>query len=160
MKASIKRGRLLLYDTTVKPEWIDHNGHMNVAFFVLAFDEATDAAYEHWGIGMDYPDTSGCSVFTLGINVDYLGELFEGDAIRVETALVDHDAKRIHYFHRMIDTVKDKLVATNECLCMNVDLTARKSAPFPDDVLEKLAPFAGDAEPPKGFGRTLRIRRS
>ncbi|MDE0454308.1 MAG: thioesterase family protein [Gammaproteobacteria bacterium] len=160
MKASIKRGRLLLYDTTVKPEWIDHNGHMNVAFFVLAFDEATDAAYEHWGIGMDYPDSSGCSVFTLGINVDYLGELFEGDAIRVETTLVDHDAKRIHYFHRMIDTVKDKLVATNECLCMNVDLTARKSAPFPDDVIGKLAPFAGDAEPPKGFGRTLRIRRS
>ena len=160
MKASIKRGRALLYDTTVKPEWIDHNGHMNVAFFVLAFDEATDAAYEHWGIGMDYPDTSGCSVFTLGINVDYLGELFEGDAIRVETTLVDHDAKRIHYFHRMIDTGKDKLVATNECLCMNVDLTARKSAPFPDDVIERLAPFAGDAEPPKGFGRTLRIRRS
>ena len=43
---------------------------------------------------------------------------------------------------------------------MNVDLTARKSAPFPDDVMEKLAPFADDAEPPKGFGRTLRIRRS
>ena len=151
--------RVLLYETRIKPEWIDHNGHMNVAFFVLAFDEATDAAYEHWGIGMDYPDASGCSVFTLGINVDYLGELFEGDAIRVETMLVDYDAKRIHYFHRMIDTAKDKLVATNECLCMNVDLTARKSAPFPDDVIEKLAPFAGGAEPPRGFGRTLRIRR-
>ncbi len=159
MKASIERGKVLLYDTVIKPEWIDHNGHMNVAFFVLAFDEATDAAYEHWGIGMDYPDTSGCSVFTLGINVDYLGELFVGDAIRVETTLVDHDAKRIHYFHRMIDSDSGKLVATNECLCMNVDLTSRRSAPFPDDVAEKLAPYASDAEPPKGFGRSLRIRR-
>ncbi len=36
----------LVYETCVKPEWIDHNGHMNVAFFVLAFDEATDAAYK------------------------------------------------------------------------------------------------------------------
>ena len=151
--------RTHVYETVVKPEWIDHNGHMNVAFFVLAFDEATDEVYEHWGIGMDYPDTSGCSVFTLGINVDYLGELFEGDAIRIETTLVDYDAKRIHYFHRMIDLGSGKLVATNECLCMNVDLTARKSAPFPEEVAEKLAPFAGDAEPPKGFGRTLRIRR-
>ncbi len=156
----MSEGRVLVYETRVKPEWIDHNGHMNVAFFVLAFDEATDAAYERWGIGMDYPDTSGCSVFTLGINVDYLGELFEGDAIRVETALVDYDAKRIHYFHRMLDTAKSKLVATNECLCMNVDLAARKSAPFPDNVIAKLAPFAGVADPPKGFGRTLRIRRS
>ena len=156
----MSEGKVLLYETSIKPEWIDHNGHMNVAFFVLAFDEATDAAYEHWGIGLDYPDASGCSVFTLGINVDYLGELFVDDAVRIETMLVDHDAKRIHYFHRMIDTGKDKLVATNECLCMNVNLEARKSAPFPDDVMEKLAPFAGDAEPPRGFGRTLRIRRS
>ena len=23
---------------TVLPEWIDHNGHMNVAYYVLAFD--------------------------------------------------------------------------------------------------------------------------
>lgn len=156
----MSEGRIHVYETVVKPEWIDHNGHMNVAFFVLAFDEATDDVYEHWGIGMDYPDTSGCSVFTLGINVDYLGELFEGDEIRIETTLVDYDAKRIHYFHRMIDTGSDKLVATNECLCMNVDLTARKSAPFPEEVAEKLAPYAGGAEPPKGFGRTLRIRRS
>lgn len=44
--------------------------------FCGRFDEATDDVYEHWGLGMDYPDTSGCSVFTLGINVDYLGELF------------------------------------------------------------------------------------
>lgn len=25
-------------DLTVKPEWIDHNGHMNVGYYVLAFD--------------------------------------------------------------------------------------------------------------------------
>ena len=41
---------------TVKPEWIDHNGHMNVAFYVLAFDQATDQVYEPWGLGLDYPD--------------------------------------------------------------------------------------------------------
>ncbi|MDJ0751354.1 MAG: thioesterase family protein [Woeseiaceae bacterium] len=151
--------RDLVYDTKVKPEWIDHNGHMNVAYFVLAFDEATDAVYETWGIGLDYPDTSGCSVFTLGMNVDYLGELFEGDAIRVETTLVDRDAKRIHYFHRMIRTETGRPAATNECLCMNVDLATRKARAFPEDVAKKLAQFAGSGEPREGFGRTLRIRR-
>lgn len=69
----MSEARIHVYETVVKPEWIDHNGHMNVAFFVLAFDEATDDVYEHWGIGMDYPDTSGCSVFTLGINGDSWG---------------------------------------------------------------------------------------
>ena len=149
----------LVYETAVKPDWIDHNGHMNVAYFVLAFDEATDAAYEAWDIGLDYPDNSGCSVFTLGMNVDYLGELFEGDAIRIETTLVDHDAKRIHYFHRMIKTETGQLTATNECLCMNVDLSTRKASLFPENVSMKLAQYSDAGDPPPGFGRVLRIRR-
>ncbi len=147
------------YETVVKPEWIDHNGHMNVGYFVVAFDEATDAVYERWGIGIDYPDTSGCSVFTLGMNVDYLAELFEGDPLRIETLLVDHDHKRIHYYHRMYHAGTDALAATNECLCMNVDLASRKSAAFPGPVQELLdgARYTGDR--PDGFARTLEIRR-
>lgn len=148
-----------VFETTVKPEWIDHNGHMNVGFFVVAFDEATDAVYESWGIGMDYPERNGYSVFTIGMNVDYLSELFEGDPLRIETLLVDHDHKRIHYFHRMFHGNTGKLVATNECLCMNVDLATRKSAPFPAAVAERLEAARSGGDNPEGFGRTLTIRR-
>ena len=91
------------YESSVRPDWIDHNGHMNVAYFVAAFDEATDAVYETWGLGLDYPEASGCSVFTLGMNVDYCAELFEGDAIRIVSTLVDRDDRRIHYFHEMFN---------------------------------------------------------
>jgi len=146
----------------VLPEWIDHNGHMNVAYYVLAFDEATDAVYEHWGVGLEYPGSSNCSVFTLGMNVDYLGELFEGDPILVTTQLVDVDGKRIHYFHRMFHADTERLVATNECLCMNVDLATRRSVPFPPVVSETLRSVhaAHEAEGrPDEFGRTLQIRR-
>jgi acyl-CoA thioester hydrolase len=148
-----------MYESVVKPEWIDHNGHMNLGYFVVAFDEATDAVYETWGIGLDYPKQSGCSVFTLGVNVDYLAELFEGDPLRIETLLVDHDHKRIHYFHRMYHGNSGALVATNECLCMNVHLESRRSAPFPTGVYARLerARYKGDV--PEGFGRKLEIRR-
>lgn len=148
-----------IFETVVKPEWIDHNGHMNVGYFVVAFDEATDAVYETWGIGMDYPETSGCSVFTLGVNVDYLAELFEGNHLRIETVLVDHDEKRIHYYHRMFDADTGKLAATNECLCMNVSLESRKSSPFPPRVLDLLDKSRHAGEAPEGFGRRLEIRR-
>ena len=151
--------KYLEHNTVVAPEWIDHNGHMNVAFFVLAFDEATDAAYERWGIGLEYPEASSCSVFTLGMNVDYRRELFEGDAIRVLTRLVDHDSKRIHYFHEMFHADSGELAATNECLCMNVGLESRRSEPFPRDVLDKLAESHQPEPRPDGFGRTLAIRR-
>ena len=147
------------YQAIVKPEWIDHNGHMNLGFFVVAFDEATDAIYESWGIGLDYPERSGCSVFTLGINVDYLAELFEGDPLRIETLLVDHDHKRVHYFHRMYHGDTGALVATNECLCMNVNLESRRGAPFPDAVARRLEAARHRGETPEGFGRELAIRR-
>ncbi len=147
------------FTCAVIPDWIDHNGHMNVAYYVVAFDEATDAIYEEWGIGLAYPESSGCSVFTLGMNVDYLGELFEGDPIRIITDLVDWDQKRIHYYHRMFHAESGQLVATNECLCMNVRLETRKSEPFPDAVIATLADATLKGEAPEGFSRQLRIRR-
>ncbi len=147
------------YESVVKPEWIDHNGHMNVGYFVVAFDEATDAVYETWGIGMNYPERSGCSVFTIGVNVDYHAELFEGEPLRIETLLVDHDEKRIHYFHRMFNADTGKLAATNECLCMNVNLESRRSSAFPPDVLDRLSQAQLTDEAPEGFGRKLEIRR-
>lgn len=151
---------------TVTPDWIDHNGHMNVAYFVVAFDAATDAAYQNWGLGLDYPTSSGCSVFTLGINVDYLGELFEGDPLHVTTQLVDFDAKRLHYYHRMYrgqETNRAQLMATNECLSMNVNLSSRKSQPFPEDALATLRGVYVEhrrKNRPEELGRTLGIRRS
>lgn len=147
---------------TVRPEWIDHNGHLNVAYYVLAFDIATDALYETWGVGDEYPARSGCSLFTLGMDVDYLAELFEGDPIRIESRLLDHDHKRVHYLHRMFHADRDELAAVNECLAMNIHLERRRSAPFPDDVRQRLAAAhaADSALPaPEGAGRRLQIRR-
>ena len=132
---------------------------MNVGYFVVAFDQATDAVYEDWGIGESYPDESGCSVFTLGINVDYQAELFEDDSITIETLLLDYDEKRIHYVHRMRNAKTGKLSATNECLCMNVNLSKRSSAPFPENVQQLLAEASWRDEWPEMVGRTLQIRR-
>lgn len=147
------------YTTRVRPEWLDHNGHVNVAYFVVAFDEATDAVYGRWGLGLDYPQASGCSVFTLGMNVDYLAELFENDSVRIVTDLVDVDDKRIHYFHRMFHATSDKLVARNECLCMNINLQTRRSQSFSSSVQKKLYAACQPDRRPDGFARTLGITR-
>lgn len=147
----------------VKPEWIDHNGHMNVAYYVLAFDLATDAVYEQWDIGLLYPERENCSLFTLGMNVDYLSELFDGDSIVIKTQLIDLDKKRIHYLHSMFRDDSNKLCATNECLAMNIDLTTRKSAAFPSHTQKRLETVQRSdvkIEPPAQFGRVLEIRRN
>ena len=153
--------KLPTFEMTVQPEWIDHNGHMNVAYYVLAFDLATDEFYEGLGIGLTYQET-GYSIFTLGMNVDYLAELFEGDPIRIETHLVDWDHKRVHYIHSMYHAAKGYLAATNECLGMHVGYESRKSEPLPEDLqagILKVYSAHQKLEPPAQVGRKLAIRR-
>ena len=153
--------KLPSFSQTVLPEWIDHNGHMNVAYYVLAFDLATDEFYEGLNIGLTHQET-GYSVFTLGMNVDYMQELFEGDPIRVETQLVDWDHKRVHYIHLMYHAEKGYLAATNECLGMHVGYESRKSEPFPQAVqarLDEVLKVHQLLERPSQVGRKLGIRR-
>lgn len=147
---------------TIKPEWIDHNGHLNVAYFVLAFDFATDAVYEEWSIGFTYQEHTGCSLFTLGMDVDYHKELFADEQVEVKTQLLDWDHKRIHYFHTMFHVDTGELAATNECLAMNIDLGRKKSAAFPAEVQQLLAKIHGQhasLQLPRNCGRRLAIER-
>jgi len=146
----------------ILPEWTDANGHMNVAYYVLAFDRATDVLYDRLGIGWSYLEHERRSLFTLAMNVDYLGEVFAGHRVRIVSRIVDHDHKRIHYFHEMRNEAKGYVAATNELLAIHVDMATRRSSPFPADVQARLsemkAVHATLPRPPQ-LGRTLGIRR-
>lgn len=122
----------------VASEWIDYNGHMNVAYYFLAFDKATDAFFDHLGIGRAYKDSGNHSTFTLEGHITYDRELLEGDPIRFKTYLLGVDAKRLHYFHEMYHAEQGYLAATTELVTVHVDMRARRSAPFPEDLLARL----------------------
>ena len=123
---------------TVLPEWVDYNGHMNLAFYVLAFDKATDNFYDSLGIGLDYRALKNSSMFTLGINVDYLREVFEGDQVLITTQMLDCDEKRMRYIHHMYEGGGADPVAVNECFAVHVDMASRKSAPFPIETRKRI----------------------
>ena len=145
----------------IPPEWTDQNGHMNVAYYVLAFDRATDGLYDALGIGWAYLARAGRSIFTLAMNVDYLGEVFAGDSVRIVSRLIDCDHKRIHYFHEMHHATRSYLAATNEILSMHVNMGTRRSEPFPPDILTRLVETkAAHAilPTPRQVGRKLAIR--
>ncbi len=131
-------GLLELHQCQVRPEWIDYNGHMNVAYYVLAFDHATDALLDALGMGERYRHEHDASVFTAEAHVTYERELKLGDPIRFQTQLLGYDAKRVHYFHTMYHGVEGFLAATNELMILHVDMTARKVAPMPEFALGRL----------------------
>lgn len=154
--------RLALHRERVRREWIDYNGHMNLAYYMLAFDHATDAFFEHIGLGPAYLEAQNASTFTLEAHITYERELMEGAPMRFETQLLDHDAKRLHYMHFMFHEEDGFLASTNELISLHVDMTARRSAPMPDDVIGRLDAIAreqeGLARPPQA-GRTISLER-
>lgn len=146
---------------SVDPAWIDYNGHMNLAYYVLAFDQATDTFHDVLGIGLDYRERMNSSMFTLAINVDYIREVFAHDQLRITTQLLDCDAKRMRYFHQMYQGEPEHLVATNECLAVHVDMASRRSAPFPDATrarIETLFATHRQLPTPERAGRVLGVR--
>lgn len=129
---------LCLYRSVVLPEWIDYNGHMNIAYYVLVFDHATDALIDYLGMGNDYRLQTQCSTFVLETHVNFQRELIAGDPLRITTQLLGFDSKRIHYFHRMYQAEKRLLAATTELIIIHVDLIQRCSIPMPMPILDRL----------------------
>ena len=142
----------------VEKQWIDYNGHLNMAYYNVLFDRAVDEAYELIGIGLEYLKTHKHSTFTAEAHVRYLREIHEGDPVRVTFHLLDFDAKRIHYFEQLFHAEGGWLSATSENMTLHVDMTAKKVAPFPDKVMRTLATMkaAHDLLPrPEGLGRRI-----
>src|SRR5579875_2045521 len=99
---------------TVEPQWIDYNGHLNMAYYNVLFDRAVDEAYELIGVGLDYLKQHGRSTFTAEVHVRYLRELKQGDPVRVTFQLLDYDAKRVHYFEQLFHASEGWVSATSE----------------------------------------------
>lgn len=147
---------------SVLPEWIDYNGHMNVAFYVLAFDKALDQVFDQLDLGAEYVERTGNSSFVLQNHVAYLAELKQGDPIRVTFQLLDWDTKRVHYFMQMYHATEGFLSATAEQVMMHVSLTTRKSSPFPAEAQAKLAALQAahrHLPRPETAGASIGIRR-
>ncbi|CBS86115.1 thioesterase family protein [Azospirillum lipoferum] len=146
-----------LHRESVRPEWIDYNGHMNVAYYLLAFDHATDAVLDRFGIGKAYVAAENRSVFVVDAHLTYAREVTEGAPLRFDSLVLGADAKRLHLFHEMRHAEEGWLAATAEFMLLHVDLATRKTSPFPPEVAAALtqqaaAHAAGPRPPQAGRG--------
>lgn len=133
---------LPVHEETVRPEWIDRNGHMNLAYYVVAFDHATDLVFDALGIGEAYSESSGNSLFIVETHILYERELRAGERVRVRSRLIGADAKRLHLAHEMFAAGETARAAMQELLALHVDMSARRAAPFPPDRLARIGETA------------------
>ncbi len=153
---------LAIHEETVLPEWIDYNGHMNVAFYVLAFDHATDAMLEYLRLTHDYKAKENTTTFVADMNVTYRQEVKEGDPLRFTTRILNCDEKRIHCWHEMYHAEEGYLAATNELLSLHIDLRTRRVGPMSQEVAEWVSEVcqAHSSLPhPEGVGRLIGMKK-
>jgi acyl-CoA thioester hydrolase len=127
------------YRTRVRPEWIDSNGHMNMGYYVVVFDLATDEWLAWVGLDVAHREAEKATTFCLEAHVTYHREVRAGDPLRFTTRLLGHDAKRIHYIHEMFHADEGYLAATNELMSLHVSRDTRRGAPMAPAILARLA---------------------
>lgn len=145
----------LIHRDTVRPEWIDYNGHLSEPYYVLVFGDATTALMDCAGMGPGYRAETGCSLYTLEAHVRYLREVGPDSALEVRTRVLEHDVKRARLWHELY--VDGRLCATEELMTMHVGSDG--ATPFPEAVGAVLHDLAGPF--PDEAGRAIRsvVRR-
>lgn len=158
-KTALEQG-IIVAEGNVKPEWIDVNGHMNVAYYLLAFDEGVDALWTMVGITDEYIKASNQSSFAVEAHITYQQEVHEGDPYRVAVQILAIDDKRVHQFQRLYHAETGVLAATCEWLNLSINLETRRVGRWPDDILAAFTAVAesqGNTLIPAEMGKQIKI---
>lgn len=130
----------------VEPAWVDYNGHLNDAFYLLIFSRAIDELMAQVGMDAAKRAATGHTMYTLEVHLNYVQEVHEGVAVEVRTQILGVDAKRIHVFNTLHRQDDGTLLATNEQMLSNIDTsnaqTGPRTAPFLPEVAAVLLPLA------------------
>ncbi len=146
--------QLKLHSEPLQDGWLDAYGHLNEAYYLVPFSNATWALQDHFGIGVDYFERTGGALYTVETHLRYLKEVRAPALLEIESLVLGADAKRLRFAHVMM--VGDSLRATFECMALHFDSRAGRTAPFPDAVQAALR-AAQVAELPDWAGRGISL---
>ena len=125
----------------IKKEWIDYNNHMNMAYYVLVFDDVWEIMLEKFLMGEKSAKSSNRSTMVVETHTTYNSEVKLDDEVEINLSFFDHDKKRLHYKMEMIDKSSGKLSATLEMLSLYIDLDKRKVTEFEEDKVKVMDNF-------------------
>ena len=125
----------------IKKEWTDYNNHMNMAYYVLIFDQIWEIMLQKFKMGEDSAKTNKMSTMVVETHTTYNNEVKEGEEVEINLTFFDHDKKRLHFKMEMLETTTKKLSATLEMLSLYIDLNKRKVAEFEQDKIKLMDDF-------------------
>ena len=125
----------------IKKEWTDYNNHMNMAYYVLVFDQLWEIVLTKFKMGELSAKTTQMSTMVVETHTTYNNEVKLGDEVEINLTFFDHDKKRLHFKMEMIEKSSKKLSATLEMLSLYIDLSKRKVAEFEQEKIEIMDHF-------------------
>ena len=124
-------------------EWVDYNNHLNMAYYILIFDQTLEVMLEKFKMGADSAKKEKKSTMVVETNTKYINEVKEGDEIDIMLTFFDHDKKRLHLKLEMIEKVTKKISASIEWLSLYVNLETRKVSEFENEKIKIMDDFIG-----------------
>jgi len=147
---------LKLHSEPVQEEWLDAYGHLNEAYYLVPFSNASWALQDHFGIGVEYFERTGGAIYTVESHLRYLKEVRAPAVVEIESMIFDADAKRLRFAHVM--HVADEERATFECVTLHFDTRSNRTAPLPENVQAALN-AARVVELPEWAGRRVTLEK-
>jgi acyl-CoA thioester hydrolase len=111
---------LSIFETPVRPEWIDYNGHLRDAYYTVIFSEAIDALMDRIGLDAAYRQTTGGTLYTVEMHLHFLHEVKQSDTAVVTLRILDFDSKRIHVALELLRAGQAEVAAGAEFMLLHV----------------------------------------
>lgn len=143
----------------VRPEWIDYNGHLNLAYYHVLFDMCCDEAVLLTGCGPSYRKKTNHTIFAAETHVCYLRELNLNDVVRGSFQLIAFDQRRMHIYLELRH-IDGWIAATAEILWLHIDQSGPRVTSFPmevQDKVQRLHDAHQDLGKPKRIGRRISL---
>ena len=147
---------LKLHSEPVREEWLDAYGHLNEAYYLVPFSNATWVLQDHFGIGVEYFEQTGGAIYTVETHIRYVKEVRAPALLELETMIFDSDAKRLRFGHVML--VNDEERATFECVTLHFDSRSNRTTPLPENVQAALK-AAQISKLPEWAGRCVTLEK-
>ena len=125
---------LVTYRGAVYPSHCDHMGHMNVAWYVAKFDEATWQLFASLGLTRTRLLEDGRGMAGVEQHIDYERELFAGDVVTVTSTILEVRDKVLRFAHEMKNDATGEVAAKTTLVAVHLDTAKRRATPLPDDV--------------------------
>jgi len=124
---------------TIPDAYRDENGHMNMRWYLAIFDDAGEVLHERLGLIPEYHRVRRTGTVDLEHHIHFLSEVMPLDRVAVYVRCVASSPKRLHYLMFMVNETRGRLASIFECINAFMNATERKTAPFPQEIAERIA---------------------